>query len=199
MRRLGFCLLLLVFSACDSDTMTPSDGGTDAGVAMCAESMTYTYPGCGTCRADSECEDLELNGTRAGSFLACFVQGAARQPLPGARCVAQRDCEDATTCGADEICHEFQEAFCEGLTSRCQTSCDVSGCGDGERCNTDGVCERIPCDEAGATACGDNESCVDSQCVVDTCTVDEDCATGPYCVRGLCRARLGNCLAIARP
>lgn len=200
MRRLGLPLFSLLLLACGDADGVPldggADGGGDGGVVECSEHMTSTYPGCGECRSDMECADLELDGMRAGSFLACFVQGAARQPLPGVQCLPQRECEDATECGADEICFEYMESGCAGPSSRCQTSCDVAACGAEDRC-VDGVCRPIPCDEGGT--CGENQHCEGSACVNDTCTVDADCAAGPYCVRGVCRSRLGNCLAIARP
>ncbi|MGE0785743.1 MAG: hypothetical protein AB7S26_08645 [Sandaracinaceae bacterium] len=178
---------------------SPASGDGGLATGMCELSAAGTYPGCAECRSDDECYELTLtDGTRAGSTLACFVRGSPRQPLPGAPPFCGRTCESDPDCGADRICVEVPTAGCSPLPTECRDACAVSGCGAGYRCEASGRCERIPCDEAGGE-CGANRHCEAPTCVQDTCTVDADCATGPYCVRGLCEATVGSCLVFARP
>lgn len=142
--------------------------------------------------------------------------------LPGLECAgpneprgcgipARQDCAANSGCDPSERCHAIADSCSStGIGSTCRAPC-TAGCGPGFRCNAQGSCEPVPCDEG--YTCPAHQRCdsaaahatgavytVTQGCVNRQCTADSDCPATLSCVNSFCQVSQGVCQkAVAVP
>lgn len=186
------------------DARVGGDGGVACGATVCAPGLVCCTDcdgnqSCGEecagiacppgdCRSDDDC----MGGT---SWEYCLPPG--EPPACGVGCMMMRDCEAHADCGEGSRCVQYRGGCCastDPLSSRCLPACTEASCAEGERCNTEGICEPIPCSDG--WSCPAYTSCTGTGdghgCSRNTCATDADCAGG-YCVNGACHPGLGTC------
>jgi len=141
----------------------------------------------GSCRSDTDC---------AGGSEYCAQPDAP--PACGVGCSADRTCVSSGDCPGAAVCEEYLGPCCrpgDPLSTRCVPPCDESGCGAGERCRPDGLCEPVPCSDG--HECPAHTECTGAGdahgCARDSCGTGADCDPGGYCVLGSCYAEPGSC------
>lgn len=145
-----------------------------------------------SCRVNDDCrDDLYCRGPNQPNV--CGIP-------PRELCASDADCP----MGA--VCHAVLDSCSpDGIGSECLAPCTANSCGADFRCNAEGACEPIPCDEG--FTCPDRQKC-DSMvahdptlptharstgCVNITCSADSECPTGKFCVEGYCQDGRGTC------
>jgi hypothetical protein len=166
-------LALLSLTACGGKAVTdgssppPADGGPPTG------------DGAVPCRTSMDCPDSP--------------------PLP-AVCYGPISpasiCVEMAGCTSNEDCVNYKGTVCstgagaqaaDGGPS-CRPPCTSNDdCNYWESCQTDGICQPLPCE-----TCPSYLSCTGGKCGPKSCTTDADCP-GAYCVDDTCFATLGTC------
>ena len=163
-----------------------------AGAAACA-----SHAG-GSCHSSSDCASgLFCSGPNDGP--SCGIPPHMGCALP-------------TDCTGGEQCHVIEDPCSRtGLGSECGPPCTSASCNAGLRCNAQGACEPIPCDQG--FACPTHEHCDATVahatgpvytrtqgCVRTTCKADADCPPATLCVNAVCQDGAGVCReAVAVP
>jgi hypothetical protein len=201
----GWILTMVVVLGCNGDdagsgSMGGSGGGTDEGgvddLDYCPGLPMSPEP---VCRTNADCASGEMQCGPAGAVSQCGGAGGCVEPwTEGTPCQSDDDCMD------DGVCRTGEDPCC-GEVSACVPRCTPESCAAGERCEADGLCAPIrcddgfacaegsrcepnggdahgcvviPCDEAGALACPLLHECVASVCQRSTCEADDDCSCG---------------------
>jgi len=128
------------------------------------------------CRSDADCR---------GSYRKCgFVDASMMCGAPSPGC--------GNGCADGEVC---KAGLCGG---GCIPKCTPTSCAAGTTCGTSGLCEPIPCTEAGG-ACPKNQRCNPaniasgfSGCAPLSCAADSDCDCG-VCFQKQCVDRIPTC------
>jgi hypothetical protein len=105
-------------------------------------------------------------------------------------------CVEMAGCTSNEDCVNYKGTVCstgagaqaaDGGPS-CRPPCTSNDdCNYWESCQTDGICQPLPCE-----TCPSYLSCTGGKCGPKSCTTDADCP-GAYCVDDTCFATLGTC------
>ena len=161
-------------------------------IAALVTASTLLAAACGgsgaSCRNNSDC----------ASGLFC----AGPNGPPSCGIPPQQGCMDTSNCPMGEVCHAvFDACSASGLGSQCGPPCGA--CGTGLRCNAQGACEAIPCDQG--FACASFQFCdpvaahatgpvyqITHGCG-SACTEDAACPAGAVCVNGSCQSGPGQC------
>ena len=143
----------------------------------------------GECRSSSDCAgSLECDGPSEPQVCG----------IPGNRqCSTDAECDPSMRCSAI-----YDPCSAEQIGSECRVPCtEDTGCAEaGLRCNADGACEAIPCDEG--FACLSHEACdpklgasrLAHGCVSISCSEDAQCPEQSVCVNGSCQEGPGSCV-----
>ncbi len=145
----------------------------------------------GMCRNDNDCTQAQIC-LAPGEFAGCGICY-----LPENTCSSPSDCTDGYVCAPDT-----SPCLC-APADVCQASCQTTGCSDGERCGSSGLCETISCTE-GTFSCPTLTTCTAGApgdgCVRWSCSTDVQCGEGNACVEGHCYETYGTCSYLpARP
>lgn len=180
-------LVLVALAGCSEDTEA-LDGGGGGGrgdgatmhPALCPGAMPQPE-GASTCRTS---EDCPFPSYTCGNDLAVYTCGGACQQ-------GNRVCEDDTQC-PNGVCESFQEPCLCSPSTRCVPRCIA--CAAGERCDMDGRCRPIRCDDGFAcdagTVCDPASGFADPHgCRPTTCTEGFACPEGTRCEPGFYAVR----------
>jgi hypothetical protein len=108
----------------------------------------------------------------------------------------QNACSDDAACGAGKICLAYTEGC--NIGTRCAPACRADSCARGERCDRDGHCHPLPCDDgydcSAYGACQIGDKTADSHgCVPFTCKLDTHCPCSGFCINEKCAGSQGEC------
>lgn len=155
--------------------------------------VACTAPACG----DGDCRSRDECGS--GEFCAGPNGGPACGIAPREECSDDQQCINGTCHAIDDSC-----SF-DGIGSACRAACTGdTDCGTGFRCNADGACEAVPCDDGfdcpvhqacDPAAIGPTTPVFDRHhgCVNVSCSGDSDCDDGLFCVNEICQTGVGSC------
>jgi hypothetical protein len=163
-----------------------------AGIAACSGGGVLGGGDGDACRTDDDCSgDLYCRGPNQPNV--CGVP-------PRELCVTDMDCPMGT------LCHSIWDGCStDAIGSECKPPCTADNCGPDFRCNANGACEPIPCDEG--FSCPERQTCNamiahdmtlpmharSSGCVNIMCSDDQACPAGKVCVTGYCQDGQGSC------
>lgn len=206
-----FAVGVVALAGCGEDDSGPAsctlDDQCSSGL-VCVEGACTAVP-CGSV-ADCLNGDQGCIAVNSGNFCSAVECGCANCPqcplgetCNNGTCGAPSTCGPTAPCAGTDVCDNGTCRPCQG--AECGgTDCTVSGCDNGEQCNTTTKqCEPVTgptaegCDTcANATECGDGWKCAPlptGNACLPPCTTGDDCETGWICQTGNCTPASFRC------
>lgn len=109
-----------------------------------------------TCRFADESATACSPGEACGEGYVC---GGDDAPTDAECASATAPCGEGS-CSWNEACVNVQTAC--GLEARCQTRCDITGCGTNQVCGPLGICKTRGCDGTSCQCLCDDDACADA-------------------------------------
>jgi len=193
-RAVVVLLAVSLFGCSDPPTKGGNNGATNNGATNNGATNTGVVPpgscpdappipeGTPTCRVNEECPENLVCAYLPSDGVAC-----------GAACGPMNDCVSDDECTAPQICRTYtiDQSCCGPVpgNTQCDVPCEPDGCEAGNRCEEDGHCRPIPCDDGwdcgSALVCDGTRPTADEHgCALGDCEVDDITCPNTYVCDG---------------